>query len=125
MEGERRKSERVKRLLIVQYAAEPDNFLKWDMSTMKDLSEGGMLVTTSRNFPNGTVLKFRFQLPTEPHQKLTLKARVVCSENIVTKMGFVIDGYSSRVEFLDMDDEQKAKLQKYVQWFTSKTGGVK
>jgi c-di-GMP-binding flagellar brake protein YcgR len=125
MENERRKNERIKKLLMVQYAAKTDRFLKWDMSTMKDLSEGGMLITTDRNFPGGTILKFRFKLPTDPFHKLTLKARVVCSANIVTKMGVVLNGYLLRVEFFELREEHKAMVRKYIQWFTSKRGGGK
>ena len=110
---------------MVQYSSEADYFRKWDMSAMKDVGEFGMQITTHKNFGPDTILKFRFKLPSYPYEKLTLKGRVIGCENILTKAGVAIDAYYARIEFVEVQEEDKEKLRQYITWFSSKTGGGK
>ncbi len=111
---ERRRATRIKKPLTVHYYKDS----KWDITTVMDLSETGICVTTEREFAPDTVLKFRFKLPSDPFEWVVLKGRVVVSEKRyeTIQKDFPSAGYLTKVEFVDVDPQQAESIRAYVNW---------
>ncbi len=109
MSGEKRKAVRLKKQLFIQYGFETeDKSEKWDTGTLRDISKVGMCVVTNREFPDSKVLHFRLKFPSNPSMLLEFEGRVVA-----TKV-FLADTYSTRVEFLSLDEKQKEAVHSYL-----------
>lgn len=116
MENEKRKAIRIEKAIAVQYkdALYKDN--TWDMTFVKDISEGGMHITTSRYYPHNSILIFRLELPSRPFLCLEPKGRVVECE----KSGSVEGTYMTRIEFADLDEDTRRLIREYIDWFLRK-----
>jgi hypothetical protein len=112
MEKERRGALRIKRPLTVQYGYSPDrDKIKWDMSTVRDISSRGICISADRCFAAGEILYFRIRFPNISSKWIEFKGRVVES-----KAG----GFITRIEFIDLDEDQKHSIQEYSRWFSGK-----
>jgi len=78
---ERRENPRINSRFIVSYrvAAEEDNI---DISQVKNLSIGGMLLTTNRQFPVGTKLALEIRLPSA-HEPIKIIGEVADSRQVI------------------------------------------
>ena len=105
--NERRKHPRLDKTFIVSYRifAEADNY---DLTQTKNISVGGMLLTTNRLFRPGTVLSIDIRLPflMEP---LNLKGRVVESREVARQLI-----YDTHLEVFDLDSDSMEVLNKTV-----------
>ena len=110
---ERRKYPRIVKRFIVSYRIlnEDDNI---DISQTKNLSLGGMLLTTNRQFNPGTSLYIQIRLPFDP-DPIILTARVIESKE-VTK-GLI---YDTRVEFLSVDAKHRKSMSETVDYYSKK-----
>ncbi|MEK6715420.1 MAG: PilZ domain-containing protein, partial [Candidatus Omnitrophota bacterium] len=105
--AEKRKHTRLSKTFVVSYRVyeEVDNY---DLTQTKNVSVGGMLLTTNRKFNPGTILSVDIRLPylLEP---LNLKARVIDSKQIVKNLI-----YDTHLELIDIDEDNKEIINKTV-----------
>lgn len=98
--SERRKHSRIMGKFVVSYRVktEVDNY---DISQTRNLSLGGMLLTTNRNFPPGTILAIDIRLPFFVDAiKITGKVEE-CKEIVKDLI------YDTRVNFMEIDPKFK------------------
>ena len=112
---EKRKHPRVKANFIVSYRVleELDNV---DISQTKNLSVGGMLVTTNRFFPEGTKLALKIRLPFDPHP-IEIAGVVLESREIVKELI-----YDTRVEFFSINERHHGVMTQTVDYYLRKKG---
>lgn len=110
---ERRKHPRISGSFIVSYRI-PEEADKVDISQIKNLSLGGMLFTTNRQFPPNTKLALEIRLPFDPHP-IMLIAKVIESRKIVKDLI-----YDTRLEFLDVDEIHKKVISQTVEYYLKK-----
>jgi len=110
---ERRKHPRISARFIVSYRLmeEADNV---DISQTKNLSLGGMLLTTNRQFAPGSKLALEIRLPFDPHP-IMLIGRIIESKEI-TK-GLI---YDTRLEFLAIDENHRKVMTETVSYYLKK-----
>jgi len=96
--SERRKQPRVAGKFVVSYRvkAEVDNY---DISQTRNLSLGGMMLTTNREFSLGTVLAIDIRLPFFI-DAINLTGRVIESKEVVKDLI-----YDTRIQFLEIDSK--------------------
>ena len=121
MGEERRKSVRLKKALTVRYCYSVDKAdKKWDITTIKDISEAGMYITTHQQFSLNDILTFLIKVPSRPLEWVEFTGRVVESKE--SKVG----RHLTRIEFMNLKEEQKELIREYITWFlTKKWGGEK
>jgi c-di-GMP-binding flagellar brake protein YcgR len=125
MGEERRKSVRIKKLLTVRYSYSLDkDEKKWDMTVIKDISETGMSVTTHRPFSPNEIMTFLIKIPTRPLEWIEFTGRVVGSEELKAISGESVRGaHITRIEFINLKEDQEELIREYITWFLSKEGG--
>ncbi|MBU1124611.1 MAG: PilZ domain-containing protein [Candidatus Omnitrophica bacterium] len=109
----RRKHPRINGRFIVSYRIleEAENV---DISQSKNLSLGGMLLTTNRFFEPGTNLAIEIRLPFDPNP-IMLIGRVLESKEITKNLI-----YDSRLMFLAVDERHKKVLHQTVDYYIKK-----
>ncbi|MBP7089166.1 MAG: PilZ domain-containing protein [Candidatus Omnitrophica bacterium] len=103
---ERRNLPRIDANFVVSYRIKSGNY---DLTQTKNLSQGGMLLTTNCAFEKGTLLAMIIRFPLAL-KKIETTAQVVSSKEIVK--GLI---YETRVRFLDLDKEFFKKLGEFIQ----------
>jgi c-di-GMP-binding flagellar brake protein YcgR len=114
MDEERRRSIRIKKPLTVQYSHMLDNKTVWDMSFIKDLSDTGMCISTNRTFPLNEIFFIRIKVPIKPFLALETEGKVVESKETKTS------GFITRVEFINLKEEEKELIREYIAWILVK-----
>ncbi|MFH1889082.1 MAG: PilZ domain-containing protein [Candidatus Omnitrophota bacterium] len=109
MPDERRKSVRIKKVISVRYT---EDGKKWDITSIKDISEKGMCFTTHEEFVPNDVITFLIKIPSMPLEWIELTGRVVKRQSHIT-----------RVEFVNLQDNHKELIRQHIKWFLSKHGG--
>jgi len=105
MDNERRKSIRIKVPLLAQYSK--DNVI-WDISPIKDLSEGGMKIISRIMFAPGDKLLLRLRIPLRPLECLEFYGKVIdCSESNS-------QSHITRLEFQNLSEDYKSLIGAYV-----------
>ncbi|MDD4938811.1 MAG: PilZ domain-containing protein [Candidatus Omnitrophica bacterium] len=118
MVEERRKSVRIKKMLSVRYAYPDENGVKkWDITSVRDISETGMSITTEHGFSANDTLTFLVKIPSKPLDWEEFTGRVVCSESARPGSSPL---HITRVEFINLRDEQKQLVREYISWFLAK-----
>jgi len=110
---ERRKFPRITGRFIVSYRLleDCDNI---DVSQTKNISLGGMLLTTNRKFETGTNLALEIRLPFDPNP-IMLIGRVVDSREITRNLI-----YDTRLAFLAVDERHRKILSDTVEYYIRK-----
>lgn len=110
---ERRSHPRAKGRFVVSYKVfeETDNV---DISQTKDISLGGMFITTNRKFQPGTKLALEMRLPTDP-DPIRIIGRVVESREVTSNLI-----YDTRIQFLGVDEKHKNSIKQTVQYLMKK-----
>jgi len=110
---ERRKTPRVSGRFIVSYRIleESDNI---DISQTKNISMGGMLLTTNRRFDPGTNLAIEIRLPFDPNP-IMLIGRVIESHEITKDLI-----YDTRMQFLAVDERHRKVINQTVDYYLKK-----
>ena len=121
MGEEKRKSVRIKKALTVRYCYGVDKAdKKWDMTLIMDISEAGMCITTRQRFSLNDILTFLIKVPSMPLEWLEFTGRVVESKESM------VGTHLTRIEFMNLKEDQKKLIREYVTWFlTKKWGGEK
>lgn len=104
---DRRRYPRLKASFIISYRVKvvPDNY---DLTQTKNVSQGGLMLTTNREFQIGTVLAISIRLPFVS-KRIEFEGEVVESKKIVTNLI-----YETRIKFREMDVDFFKKLGMYV-----------
>ncbi len=110
---ERRKAHRIGARFMVSYRMleEADNL---DISQTKNLSLGGMLLTTNRFFPPNTKLALEMRLPFDPNPIMII-AKVIESREITKELI-----YDTRLVFLAVDERHKKIVKQTVGYYQKK-----
>ena len=110
---EKRKYPRANGRFIVSYRVIPDNS-NADISQTKNLSLGGMLLTTNCQFAPETSLALEIRLPFDPDPIMTI-AKVLESKEITKGMI-----YDTRLAFLAVDEKHRKIIGETVGYYLKK-----
>jgi hypothetical protein len=110
---EKRKAPRCTGRFIVSYRVIPNNS-NADISQTKNLSLGGMLLTTNCQFEVGTNLALEIRLPFDPDPIMTIAKVLESSE--ITK-GVI---YDTRLIFLAIDEKHRKVIGETVGYYLKK-----
>lgn len=104
---ERRKHPRLNANFVISYRLKdiPDDS---DLSQTRNVSQGGLLLTTNKQFDNGTMLAITIRFPFVL-QKIEVTGEVVDSKEIVRNLL-----YETRIKFLDLDMDIFQKLGEFI-----------
>lgn len=110
---ERRKHPRVSGRFVVSYRIleESDNV---DITQTKNISMGGMLLTTNRELQEGTNLALEIRLPFDPNP-IMLIAKVLQSTEITKNLI-----YDTRLMFLAVDEKHRKVIQETVNYYVKR-----
>ncbi|MFH1478854.1 MAG: PilZ domain-containing protein [Candidatus Omnitrophota bacterium] len=108
MGHEKREFRRAGGSFIVYYSIVGASSEKNNITQTKNISEGGLLLTTDREINPGVVLKMKIVLPTAIEQVL-LFGEVI--ESTKLKAGAL---YNTRVKFVDIKPGERAYIDKIV-----------
>lgn len=116
--NERRQAPRVKRPLIIQYGYESieTGHMTWDTAAINDLSQIGVSFNVGRRFNPGEIIVLRITSPLNPFEKIEVKA--IIEDSRASEFGI----HMTRVKFIDIKDDQKERIGKYVSWVLDKGG---
>jgi hypothetical protein len=112
MGEERRKASRVKTSLFVQYCYDCDSqYMSWDITSARDLSESGVKIQTGKSFEIGSGINLRFKMPSRPFDVINVSGTIVACETVGEGPTCIV-----RIQFKEMSDELKAIFHEYVEW---------
>ena len=111
--AEKRKYPRAEGRFIVSYRVIPANN-NADISQTKNLSLGGMLLTTNCQFSVGTNLALEIRLPFDP-DPIMIIAKVLESKEITKNII-----YDTRLIFLAVDEKHRRIIQETVNYYLKK-----
>jgi hypothetical protein len=105
--SEKRKHPRLSANFIISYRITqvPENY---DLSQTKNVSQGGILLTTNKKFEKGLCLALTIRFPFIS-QRISVHGEVVESKEVVRDLI-----YETRVKFLDLDTELFEKVGEFV-----------
>ena len=119
MPDERRRSKRVKQPLVVQYTYKrtEDNQQLWDVAIVRDISAVGVSFNTGRRFNKDEPIVMRMRIPSSSFGMLIIEGRTIHSGDSIVGV------HMTRVEFVNLDEEQKETINKCIEWFADIKGG--
>ncbi|HDZ77363.1 MAG TPA: PilZ domain-containing protein [Candidatus Omnitrophica bacterium] len=119
MSDERRRSERVKQPLVVQYAYRrgENNEQLWDVAIINDISGVGASFNTSRKFKKDESMMMRMRIPSSPLGMLNIEGKTIGSSD--SSVGV----HMTRVEFVNLNEERKEIINSCIEWFAANKGG--
>ncbi len=107
VQSERRAHRRTETNLVVSYRSKCTGS-SYDISQSKNLSQGGMLLTTIRAFTGGALLTMTLRLPHMP-DAIEVLGKVVMSKEIVRDLI-----YDTHVQFARLDERARKQLGSFV-----------
>lgn len=110
---ERRRDTRIHGRFIVSYRILEENE-KVDISQTRNISLGGMLITTNTAFAPGTNLVLEIRLPFDPHP-ITIVGKVIDSKEITHNLI-----YDTRLQFLAIDEKHRRIIGETVDYYSKK-----
>lgn len=110
---ERRRHPRINARFVVSYRVleEMDSI---DISQTKNISLGGMLLTTNKQFGNGTNLALEIRLPFDPNP-IMLIGKVIESREVSKDLI-----YDTRLLFLAVDERHRDVIKNTVNFYLKK-----
>ena len=102
--AERRKHPRASGNFVVSYRIIEGSQLS-DLTQTKNISEGGLLITTNRAFEKDTTLSIFIRLPFSS-EKISLIGKVVDSREVVRNLI-----YETRLRFVDIDEQKRSVIE--------------
>lgn len=114
--AERRKFPRIDGRFIVSYRIfeEADNI---DITQTKNVSAGGFLLTTNRQFNPGINLALEIRLPFDPDQIMIIG---VVIESIEITKNLI---YDTRLAIINMDEKHRKVINKTIEYYAKKGTG--
>ncbi|MCU0650975.1 MAG: PilZ domain-containing protein [Candidatus Omnitrophica bacterium] len=114
-EKDKRKNMRADVHFVVAYGRKyNDDLVDRDVSQTRNISEGGMLMTTSRPFEPMTSLSLNVKLPVY-HDSVQVNARVLESRQVHSNLV-----YFTRLEFTKIDEDKRKAIEQTVAYYTRK-----
>ncbi|MFC1674705.1 PilZ domain-containing protein [Candidatus Omnitrophota bacterium] len=110
---EKRKHPRISARFIVSYRM-VDEANNIDVTQTKNLSLGGMLLTTNKVFSPGTTLALEIRLPFDPNP-IIMTGKVVESKEVTKDLI-----YDTRLQFLTVDEKHRNIMSKTVDYYIKK-----
>lgn len=110
---DRRKYQRIVGRFIVSYRIIEEHSCV-DVSQTKNISLGGMLLTTNRYFSPNTRLALEIRLPFDLHP-IMIVGKVIDSHEIAKDLI-----YDTRLEFLSIDEKHKKVITQTVSYYVKK-----
>jgi len=110
---ERRRFPRVMGRFIVSYRILEDKDAI-DITQTKNLSLGGMLLTTNRDFKPGTNLALEIRLPFDPNP-IMLIGKVIETREVTKDLI-----YDTRIQFLAVDENHRKVILETVEYYLKK-----
>lgn len=104
---ERRKHPRASFNFVINYRLK-ETLDSYDLTQTKDVSQGGVLLTTNKPLKKGAKLAMNLRIPLVP-QKIALKGEVVDSREVVRNLV-----YETRVVFIGLDKNFFKKLGEFI-----------
>jgi hypothetical protein len=105
--SDRRKNPRLTANFVISYRLKQYRG-GYDLTQTKDISKGGILLTTNKSFTPGTHLAMTIRFPFIP-QRIEVAGMVVDSKEVVRHLI-----YETRIQFLDLDDNFLRDLAEFV-----------
>jgi len=111
--AERRKHPRASGRFVVRYRLfeESDNV---DITQTKNISMGGMYLTTNKKFESGVKLTLEIRLPFDPHPIMII-GRVLDSREVAKNLI-----YDTRLEFIAIDEKHAGIITQTVDYYIKK-----
>ena len=110
---ERRKNARVQGNFIVSYRVYEEEDAA-DLTQTKNISGGGMLLTTNRSFSAGVLLVMHIKLPFMEN-RVDVLGQVVDSREVVKDLI-----YETRIQFIEVDDKGIKAIDDTVTFYLEK-----
>ncbi len=110
---ERRRHPRINGRFIVSYRI-VEEIDSTDITQTKNISLGGMLLTTNRKFDQGTKLALEIRLPFDPNS-IKLIAKILDSREITKNLI-----YDTRLMFLEVDEKHRKVINETVDYYLKK-----
>jgi hypothetical protein len=124
---EKRKTPRIKKGLTVLYtyhSRTKGHALNWNMTSVQDISEGGMRIILNESFTANEILFFRIKFPSRPFEWQEISGKVLGCKELKTLNDEIVAGqYITRIEFLELTPKMKGFLEDYIYWFIEQVGG--
>ena len=114
---ERRKYIRVDARFVVSYKEAFKDTPRTDITQTKNISFGGMLFTTDREFKTGTILKVKIRLP-NIDDYINVKVEVVDSRSIMNGMM-----YDTRGKFIGIRPDEQESIKNLIDNYPKKGKG--
>jgi|GEM_PF-196478 Tfp pilus assembly protein PilZ len=108
---EKRKFIRIEKTLVVKYSSEINNRGNWDLTSVKNISEEGMMLDTSKQFQVGENILLMFKIPLDPFNWIETKGSVIESIPYTGKT------FLTRLKFSGISEAQKRLIKDYISWF--------
>ncbi len=105
---DKRKYLRTNKALAIEYREETQDEKRSNRTFLLDISIGGGCIITYRGYEPGHILNLRIGIPSTPGQWVDIKGQVIKSNHV---SGYK---YSTRMQFLDLNYEQKALIHEFV-----------
>ncbi|MCM8773962.1 MAG: PilZ domain-containing protein [Candidatus Omnitrophica bacterium] len=105
--AERRKGPRINVNFVVSYRIK-DEVDNHDLTQSRNVSTGGMLLTTNRKFEKGTILSMSIRFPFFT-KKIESNGEVVDSKEVVRNLI-----YETRIKFAGLDNTLLKELHEYI-----------
>jgi hypothetical protein len=106
---ERRKFKRIDGSYIVSYSPMEGETIKSDISQTKNLSEGGLLFISDREFEKDSMLKVKLRLP-EFSDYVVVKMKVIASKKVAKGMM-----YDIRAQFIEVEQKVRDAIKRLVE----------
>lgn len=106
-EAERRRHTRISANFVISYRVK-EVHEHYDLSQTKNVSQGGILLTTNKKFGSDVQLAITIRFPFIP-KRIEVTGQVIDSKEVVRDLI-----YETRIKFLDLDREFFEKLGEYV-----------
>jgi len=104
---DRRKKPRTDANFVISYHLQTED-ANYDLTQTKNVSQGGMLLTTNRKFEKGTRLDMTMQFPFLD-DKIRVVGKVVGSKEVLKDLI-----YETRLMFYDLKGQYSKKLDNFV-----------
>ena len=119
----RRNFYRLKATYLVNYRPKEDLGTQgnYNYALTKDISAGGLLVMSEKNFPKGTVMEMIISLPMYPDKRLQALGDVTSDFPVDAKKPL----YPTRIRFVEFNKVAFAKLKEFIAEEMDKNQGGK
>lgn len=116
---EKRKAPRIKKQFVIQYSFKRgvEQTEVWDESVINDISQTGASFNASKQFVHDEIFVIYLYSPANPVDKIEIKVKVI--DSAASSIGV----HRTRVEFVNLSEEQKILLRDCIAQFLDQAKG--